>query len=78
MSNLAAVLREVNERLLITSVREHEVLEASQREKAQLSALLETLNEGVIIADASGRIVMANAAARGMLHIGSASGTQLA
>ncbi len=77
MSNLAAVLREVNERLLITSVREHEVLEASQREKAQLSALLGTLNEGVVIADASGRIVMANEAARGILHVGGATGAQL-
>ena len=68
MSN-AAVLRTINERLVISSIREHEVAESAQREKAQLSALLVTLGEGVVIADGFGQVVMVNDAARRILRI---------
>jgi two-component system, NtrC family, sensor histidine kinase KinB len=63
-------LRTVNERLVVSSVREQELAEAEATERAQLNALLERLSEGVIIAERSGRIRMLNGAARSILGIG--------
>ncbi len=40
------------------------------RQRAQLNTLLGTLNEGVAIADPSGRLLMVNEAARAMLGVG--------
>lgn len=57
-------MRELNRRLMTTSVREQELAEQFERQAAQLSALLESLTEGVIVADAAGRIVLLNPAAR--------------
>ena len=57
------ILREVNERLVISSLRELESAELAERRKAQLHALLEALHDGVVIAEPSGRVRMVNAAA---------------
>lgn len=58
-----AVRRTLNERLVALA-------EAEARQRLQLSALLEKLSEGVVIADPSGRVVMINAAARVILGVG--------
>jgi NtrC-family two-component system sensor histidine kinase KinB len=68
-----ADLLSMNERLLISSVREHESAEASEERRAQLSGLLEALSEGVVIADGRGEIVMINDAARRVLGLESRS-----
>jgi PAS domain-containing protein len=73
LSSLADDLRAINERLVISSIREHEVAESAQREKAQLHALLVTLGEGVVIADGTGRVVMVNGAARRILRMSDAA-----
>jgi PAS domain S-box-containing protein len=57
------VRRALNDRLV-----QHADAETQQR--AQLNALLEKLSEGVVIADPSGRVVMINDAARGILGFG--------
>jgi len=62
-------LRDVNERLIISSLHEQAAAEASEGQRRQLSALLEALHEGVVIADGDGRIVMLNAAARSLMEI---------
>jgi PAS domain S-box-containing protein len=59
--------RALNERLVLSSIREQEHADAEALQRAQLNALLENLSEGVAIAEPSGRIVMINAAARTML-----------
>jgi PAS domain S-box-containing protein len=64
------LFRAVNERLVISSLREHEHAENEALQRAQLSALLEHVSEGVVIADRVGRIVMINDAARAILSIG--------
>jgi len=76
-SLLAAQLRAVNERLVISSVREHELADEAERRRAQLSALLEALAEGVVIAAPGGDVVMVNRAARGILGAGAESGAVL-
>ncbi len=77
--------RTLNERLVVSSVREQEHAEAEATERiaeaqqrAQLNALLENLTEGVLIADASGRVLMVNDAARGILGVGDADLTTVA
>jgi signal transduction histidine kinase len=70
---LCAQLRMVNEHLLVSSVREHELAENEARQRAELSALLEGLGEGIVILEASGEVRMINAAARSMLGMESAS-----
>src|ERR1700720_558071 len=69
LRGLADELRDINEHLLISSLREQESAEAAEQKTAQLSALLEALSEGVVIADASGRILMLNQAARRIMGI---------
>jgi PAS domain S-box-containing protein len=59
--------RALNERLVLSSIREQEHADAEALQRAQLNALLENLSEGVAIAEPSGRIVMINAAARDIL-----------
>jgi len=61
------LLRTLNERLVLSSVREQEHAEAEQHQRTQLNALLEKLTEGVVIVDPSGRVLMINDAARDML-----------
>ncbi|MGA7119020.1 MAG: response regulator [Polyangiaceae bacterium] len=62
--------RTLNQRLVLSSVREHAHAEAEARQRGQLSALLENLSEGVVIVDPSGHVVMLNRAARGVLGVG--------
>ena len=64
--------RTLNERLVMSSVREQEHSEAEAQQRAQLRALLENLSDGVAIADASGRVLMINEAARAILGFGDA------
>lgn len=61
--------RTLNERLVMSSIREQEHAEAEAQQNAQLHALLGNLSEGVIIADPSGRISIINDAARAILGI---------
>jgi PAS domain S-box-containing protein len=62
--------RTLNQRLVLSSVREHAHAEAEARHRGQLSALLENLSEGVVIAEPNGQVVMLNSAARGVLGAG--------
>jgi PAS domain S-box-containing protein len=64
--------RALNERLVLSSLREQEHAEAEARHCAQLRALLENLNEGVAIVDQSGCVLMINNAARAILGVGNA------
>jgi DNA-binding winged helix-turn-helix (wHTH) protein len=57
-------LRAVNERLVLTSLREQAAREAAERLTAGHAALLAQLGDGVIIVDPAGRISYVNAAAR--------------
>jgi PAS domain S-box-containing protein len=58
------LLRALNERLVLSSIREQEHAEAEALHRAQLSELLEHLDEGVVVADAAGRVEMMNDTAR--------------
>lgn len=62
--------RTLNQRLVLSSVRELAHAEAEAQQRAQLAALLENLSEGVVIADPGGRVVMINGAARVVLGLG--------
>lgn len=64
LGDLADELRDVNERLVLSSIRAQESFEAAHQERAPLRALLETLHEGVAIVDGAGALVMLNDAAR--------------
>jgi PAS domain S-box-containing protein len=66
----AALYRTLNERLVLSTIREQEHSEGEARQRAQLNTLLENLKEGVLIADASGRVLMTNGAARAILGFG--------
>ena len=67
---LEEVRRTLNERLVLSSIREQEHAEAEERHRVQLNMLLENLSEGVAIGDHSGRILMMNDAARTILGLG--------
>jgi two-component system, NtrC family, sensor histidine kinase KinB len=69
LGRIAEEMRAVNERLVISSVREQEHAESAEQHRAQLQALFARLNEAVVIADPTGRIVMVNDAARVVLGI---------
>jgi PAS domain S-box-containing protein len=62
-----SLLRALNERLVLSSIRQQEHAEAEQQQRTQLNALLEKLIEGVVIVNPSGRVLMINDAARNML-----------
>ena len=62
--------RMLNERLVLSSIREQEHAEAETLHRVQLNMLLENLSEGVAIGDHSGRILMMNDAARTILGLG--------
>ena len=55
-------MQEVNQRLLVSGVREQELAEEAALKTAQLNALLENQTEGVTIADSTGHIAMTNRA----------------
>ena len=65
-----AIHRTLNERLVVSSIREQEHAETEAQQRAQLGALLENLKEGVLIANPSGRVLMTNDAARTILGFG--------
>ena len=65
-SLLAANLRSVNERLLISTVREHESAELALAGQAQLSALVEALHEAVLTIGDDGEVLTLNSAARAL------------
>ncbi|MGZ5970973.1 MAG: ATP-binding response regulator, partial [Polyangiales bacterium] len=69
LARIARELRAVNERLVVNSIREQEHAEEEVRQRAQLAALLGNLSEGVVIADAGGKIRMINEAARRILGL---------
>lgn len=62
--------RTLNERLVLSSVREQEYADAERQQRAQLSALIQNVSEGVVIAAPDGHVVMVNAAARAILGFG--------
>ena len=61
-------LRQVNEQLVIASVREQEFADQARRQAVQWNALITSLAEGVIVADAAGHFVVANPVARILLE----------
>jgi PAS domain S-box-containing protein len=65
-----ALHRALNERLVLSSIREQEHAEDEAQRRAQLNTLLENLKEGVLIANPSGRVLMTNDAARAILGFG--------
>jgi len=67
LTDLVDALRAVNESLILASVRETELAEERERQAANLSGLLSNLDEGVLIADSSGEIILANPLARKLL-----------
>ncbi len=62
--------RALNERLVLSSLREQEHAEAEARHVAQLKALLENLTEGVVIVDKTRRITLMNDAGRAIGGLG--------
>jgi PAS domain S-box-containing protein len=62
--------RTLNERLVLSSVREQEHADAELAQRVQQNALLENLSEGVAIADPRGRLLLVNRAARAILGFG--------
>ena len=65
-----ALHRTLNERLVLSSIREQEHAEGEAQQRAQLNTLLENVKEGVLIANPSGRVLMTNDAARAILGFG--------
>ncbi|HSY24460.1 MAG TPA: ATP-binding protein [Polyangiaceae bacterium] len=62
--------RTLNERLVLSSLREQEHAEAEARHSAQLNALLGNLSEGVAVCDRDGHVQMMNDAGRAILGFG--------
>ncbi len=62
-------LREVNERLVIASIRQKELTRQAEREASKMKSLLESLNEGVTVIDNSGQIILRNQKARDILDM---------
>jgi two-component system cell cycle sensor histidine kinase/response regulator CckA len=69
-SEIAGELRDVNERLVLSSIRAQESFEVAHQERARLRALLETLHEGVAIVDGADAVVTLNQAARRITGLG--------
>lgn len=69
LHGLAENQRDINERLAISGVHEQESAERAEEKAAQLNLLIEALQEGVVIADPSGRIRVMNEAARKILRL---------
>lgn len=53
-------MKGTNEQLVVSSLQQVEMKEQSQRQVAQMNALLESLREAVIIVDATGKIILQN------------------
>jgi PAS domain S-box-containing protein len=65
-----ALYRTLNARLVVSQAREQQRANAEAQQHAQLNALLENLSEGVVVVEASGRLLMLNEAARRILELG--------
>lgn len=63
----AELYRTLNERLVVSSIREQAHAEAEAQQRARLGMLLENLGEGVAIGDPSGHLLMLNDAGRTIL-----------
>lgn len=57
-------LRKVNEQMVIASVQEQVLAERAEQQSAQWNSLLENMTEGVVVVDATGRVVLLNAVGR--------------
>jgi NtrC-family two-component system sensor histidine kinase KinB len=62
-------LRHANQRLLLAGLRAQEQRDEAAGEVAHLNALLESLHEAVTVADATGRVVLMNPAARALCGV---------
>jgi PAS domain S-box-containing protein len=60
LAALVAELRELNEKLIVTSLRNQELAEEATRQANQLSALLKGMSEGVVVLDRTGRVILRN------------------
>jgi signal transduction histidine kinase len=67
--DLLAALREANQRLTIATIREQELAEEAARQAAQWNAVVESLNDGVVVVDAAGTVVLVNQAGRMILDL---------
>ena len=72
-----ALLRSLNEQLVLSNLRAQEHADAEARQRLQLNMLLENLDEGVAIVEPSGRILMLNPAARVILGLADREVTSL-
>ncbi|HSO32394.1 MAG TPA: response regulator, partial [Labilithrix sp.] len=66
---LETLQRALNERLVLSNLREQEHASAEAQHRAQVDALLGNLKEGVVIAEKGGRVLMVNQAARDILGV---------
>ena len=67
MDTLIDELRAANQRLIVAGVREQELAEQSRFQSTRLNALLNSINEGVLVANPTGEIALANPIARKIL-----------
>jgi PAS domain S-box-containing protein len=68
-------LREVNEQLLLAGVREQAAAEQATDAVKQLTALLQTMTEGVTVFNGQGRVLLVNTVGRAMLRCFGAAAT---
>ncbi|MBI5549692.1 MAG: PAS domain-containing protein [Deltaproteobacteria bacterium] len=69
LHEVAEQLKTFNERLLISSLREEKLAEEAEDLAEERRALLDNLSDGVITIAASGRVTLANGAARSLLGL---------
>jgi PAS domain S-box-containing protein len=73
---LVRQLRAINEQLVVASARQQELAERAQRQAAQGGALLNSLNEGVVVVDSAGQLVLINPSGRELLGVTPADETR--
>jgi signal transduction histidine kinase len=66
---LLDALREANERLIIASVREQELAEQAGRQAAQWNAVVESMNDGVVVVGAAGEVILVNPSGRSIFGL---------
>ncbi len=72
-----AALREVNERLLIAGLREQELAETLEAERAQLAAILTSIDDAMVVVTPTGRPTHTNAAYNALFGTAHARGHTL-
>jgi PAS domain S-box-containing protein len=70
-------LREANERLVLSALREQEQAERARQHAAQMAALVEHLHAGVLVLDGHGHIELVNHVARELLGVSPDAGAPL-